>query len=266
MEMGILTGGALRSMVGVRRAAVYNPGFPVMTREENQDNRLAFLGAIAGGLAHEIKNPLSTMALNVQLLLEDLDEPRNEKDRRARRKLEVLSREVKRLEGILDDFLRFAGEHKLEKEPVRLAEVVQELLDFLAPRLVAAGVSARVSFSEDLPVLSLDRNAMKQVFLNLFLNAIQAMPHGGELLVRTAREAGEALLEVTDTGEGIPPEMLERIWQVYWSRRRTGTGMGLPITRRYVEDHGGTISVLSELGKGTRFTIRLPVPEGGEGG
>jgi signal transduction histidine kinase len=248
-------------MVGAEGKCPYNAGFPTMTREECQDNRLAFLGAIAGGLAHEIKNPLSTMSLNVQLLLEDLRDAEGERDRRARRKLEVLSREVKRLEGILDDFLRFAGEHRLEKTPVRVPELVQEVLDFLAPRLVAVNVAARVSFTGDLPPLALDQSAMKQVFLNLFLNAIQAMPQGGELLVRTSRDGGEAVVEVTDTGEGIPPEMLERIWQVYWSRRRTGTGMGLPITRRYVEDHGGAISVLSELGKGTRFTIRLPIPE-----
>ncbi len=229
-----------------------------MNAEEKQGNRLAFLGALAGGLAHEIKNPLSTIGMNLQLLMEDWKDAETDRERRTLRKLEVVSREVKRLQTILDDFLRFAGEHRLDRRPCRLEELVREVLDFLAPRLIAANVEPRTAFAESLPELLLDRNTMKQVFLNLFLNAIQAMPSGGELMVRIAREGEEVVADVTDTGEGIPADLLEKVWQVYYSRRRTGTGMGLPIARRYVEDHGGSITVWSEQGRGTRFSIRLP--------
>ncbi|MHC4860294.1 MAG: sensor histidine kinase, partial [Planctomycetota bacterium] len=228
-----------------------------MTPEERQDNRLAFLGRLAGGLAHEIKNPLSTIGMNLQLLREDWEDPETERERRTIRKLDVLTREVKRLETILDDFLRFAGEHKLLKLPSRLNEIVEEVLEFLGPKLKEGRIEVRTVFA-GLPEIEIDRDAMKQVFINLLLNAIQAMPEGGELMVRTALTDGRAVLEVTDTGEGIPEELREKVWQVYYSRRRTGTGMGLPTARRIVEDHGGSISLVSEGGKGTRFTIRLP--------
>ncbi len=231
-----------------------------MTESEKQDKRLAFLGQLAGGLAHEIKNPLSTIGLNLQLLQEDWANPQTERERRTKRKLEILAKEVKRLQTILEDFLRFAGGHKLDKKPVQIVELIDEVLEFVTPQLVEGKVDSRTMYEEGVPVLPLDRNAMKQVFLNLFLNAIQAMPVGGELMVRCGRAGDEVVVEVTDTGEGMPPEVLERIWVPYYSRRRSGTGMGLPTVRRLVEEHDGTISVWSEKGKGTRFTLRFPVP------
>jgi signal transduction histidine kinase len=230
-----------------------------MTPDEKQDNRLAFLGRLAGGLAHEIKNPLSTIGMNLQLLREDWEDPETERERRTLRKLDVLTSEVKRLQSILDDFLRYAGLQKLSKEPARLNEIVEEVLEFLGPKLQEARIEVRTVFAA-LPEIELDRNAMKQVFMNLFLNAMQAMPDGGELMVRTSLDGRNgAAVELTDTGEGIPPELREQVWHVYYSRRRTGTGMGLPTAKRIVEEHDGEISLVSEGGKGTRFTIRLPV-------
>jgi signal transduction histidine kinase len=230
-----------------------------MTPDEKQGNRLAFLGALAGGLAHEIKNPLSTIGMNLQLLQEDWRNPETERERRTVRKLDVLAKEVKRLEEILDDFLRFAGEHLLERFPCQLNEVLEEVLEFLGPKLLEAEIEVRSMLAEELPLISVDRNVMKQVFLNLIVNAIQAMDGGGELMVRSAAAGDAVVVEVTDTGEGIPPDLIDKIWRVYFSRRRTGTGMGLPTARRFVEEHDGTISVFSEVGKGTRFTIRLPM-------
>jgi signal transduction histidine kinase len=232
-----------------------------MTADEKQGKRLAFLGALAGGLAHEIKNPLSTISMNLQLLNEDWQNPETERERRTVRKLGILAREVKRLEHILDDFLRFAGGQRLTREPAQISEVLEEVLEFLGPKFLEAGVELRAMLSPDLPLTSIDRNAMKQVLMNLLVNATQAMPEGGELMVRTRQDGDEVVVEVTDTGEGIPEELMEKIWQIYYSRRRTGTGMGLPTARRIVEELDGSISVVSEQGKGTRFTIRLPVEE-----
>lgn len=234
-----------------------------MTEQDKDDLRLAFLGQLAGGLAHEIRNPLSTIAMNLQLLREEWDEPESDRERRTVRKLDVLSREVKRLETILDDFLRYAGRNKLSKLPTRLNDVVEEVLVFLGPKFAEANVELRFFVGERLPKILLDRDAVKQVLMNLILNAIQAMPDGGELMVRTALDAaGRVVLEVTDTGEGVPEELREQIWQVYYSRRKTGTGMGLPTARRIIEEHDGDISMVSEAGKGTRFTIRMPVYAG----
>jgi signal transduction histidine kinase len=119
-------------------------------------------------------------------------------------------------------------------------------------------VELRSVLEPGLPSVVIDRNAMKQVFINLLMNGMQAMPDGGELMVYAYSDEGSVVIEVTDTGEGIPEELIEKIWQIYYSRRRTGTGLGLPTARRIVEELDGTITVLSEPGKGTRFTIRLP--------
>jgi signal transduction histidine kinase len=233
-----------------------------MTADEKQGNRLAFLGALAGGLAHEIRNPLSTISMNLQLLNEDWRNPETERERRTVRKLGILAREVKRLEDILDDFLRFASGQRLNREPAQITEVLEEVLEFLGPKFAQANVELRALLDKHLPLTSIDRNAMKQVFMNLLVNAVQAMPEGGELIVRSRLEGEHVLVEITDTGEGIPEELMEKIWQIYYSRRRTGTGMGLPTARRIVEELDGSISVVSEKGKGTLFTIRLPVAGG----
>ncbi len=235
-----------------------------MTADEKQGKRLAVLGALAGGLAHEIKNPLSTISMNLQLLNEDWSAPEtgkveSERERRLVRKLGILAKEVHRLEEILDDFLRFAGGQRLTRESAQVSEVLKEVLEFLGPKFVQSRVELRAMLDEDLPLVVIDRNAMKQVFINLLVNAVQAMPNGGELMVRSRLHEDDVVVEVTDTGEGIPEELMEKIWQIYYSRRRTGTGMGLPTARRIVEELDGSISVVSEKGKGTRFTLRLPV-------
>jgi signal transduction histidine kinase len=229
-----------------------------MTAEEKQGNRLAFLGALAGGLAHEIRNPLSTIAMNLQLLREDWADAETERERRTIRKLGILSKEVTRLEEILDDFLRFASGQRLTKESCRISEVLEDVLEFMGPKLLQTNVELRSVLEPGLPSVVIDRNAMKQVFINLLMNGMQAMPDGGELMVYAYSDEGSVVIEVTDTGEGIPEELIEKIWQIYYSRRRTGTGLGLPTARRIVEELDGTITVLSEPGKGTRFTIRLP--------
>ena len=229
-----------------------------MTSEEKQGRRLEFLGALAGGLAHEIKNPLSTISMNLQLMREDWSKPQTERERRTVRKLTVLSREVQRLEEILEDFLRFAGDRRLDRRPAPVNDIIEEVCEFLGPRFLEAEVELRTFLGEHLPDVCVDRDAMKQVFLNLIVNAIQAMPGGGELMICTSAEEGMVTVEITDTGEGIPASMLAEIWRVYYSRRRTGTGLGLPTARRLVEELDGTIGVVSEEGKGTRFTIRLP--------
>ncbi len=228
------------------------------TAGPNQE-RLAFLGTLAGGLAHEIKNPLSTMTITLGLLREDLESPRRDPEK-ALRRVTVLEREVIRLEEILAHFLQFAGRLRLDRRPTDLNGVVAEVLDFITPAALQRKIQLRHHLSPGLPPLLLDRDRVKQALLNLVLNALEAMHGRGELLVQTSVTAGAVRVDVTDTGPGIPPEILPRIFEAYFSSKKTGTGLGLPIARRIVEEHEGILDVFTEVGKGTRFTLFLPVP------
>lgn len=248
--------------------------------------RLAEMGAMSAGLAHEIKNPLSTIGLNAQLLAEGLAEIEMDPDSRGAltRRLDSLRREVERLRGILTDFLEFAGELRLDRRDVDLNVVVGELVDFYLPQAESAGVRVRADLAPRPLIAWIDAPLLKQAILNLMLNATQAMesaspensgPDGsavadraGELILKTAAGLDHtrrpaAVLHVIDTGPGMTPETRQRLFEPYFTTKTGGTGLGLPTTRRIVEAHGGWISVFSEPGRGTDFVVTLPVaPEG----
>lgn len=259
--------------------------------------RLAELGTLTGGLAHEIKNPLSSVNLNIQLLQEDLNELARhaarandpaaggaapisdvEKLGRIQRRFDSLARETKRLRQILEDFLRFAGRVKLELTPTDLNGIVGELVDFFAPQAQAMGVTVRAQLADGQLIAPADAALLKQALLNLIINACQAMAtaradgarHGGatDLIIRTERDtaAGQphAVIHVTDTGPGITPENQAKIFQPYFSTKKGGTGLGLPTARRIIEEHGGAITVHSELGTGTDFVVTLGRSEGND--
>lgn len=247
--------------------------------------RLAEIGAMAGGLAHEIKNPLSTIGLNADLLSEALadlphDTPPDPADlSRLRRRTEVLRREAERLADILSDFLRFAGDIRLDPTDADLNTITEELIDFYLPQAEHRSIRLRADLTtEPLPV-KLDVPRFKQAVLNLLINATHAMvpedpptPHTNpsnnnhrtpELILRTRTvnlpDRGPiAELHVIDTGPGIPPEHLDRIFKPYFTTKSGGSGLGLPTTRRIIEAHNATISVHSVPDAGTDFTIRIP--------
>lgn len=259
-------------------------------RRAQAAERLAELGTLTGGLAHEIKNPLSTINLNVQLLQEDLrdiegelpgetaESPARERIGRTRRRIDALTREIQRLKDILEDFLRFAGRVKLDLQPTDVNALIGELADFYLPQAQAAKIQIRTRLAADPPTAPADPALLKQAILNLMINATQAMEetkraseppaNGGcnELIIRTdrVRVGGqeEFHLHVIDCGPGIPDDLIGKIFQPYFSTKRGGTGLGLPTARRIVEEHGGTISVHSEVGRGTDFTIALPTQPG----
>ena len=217
------------------------------------------LGQLTGGLAHEIKNPLSTINMNLKLLAEDLVHHDNELHRRWLRRLEAVQHETQRLHAILDDFLRYAGKHELQLQNADLRCVVEDLTDFFTPQAEATHVIMRTSLGADAVPCRIDTNLIKQAVLNLMINAVDAMGDGGELIINVSSSRGKGTIEVIDTGAGIDPAELPRIFGVYYSTKSGGSGLGLPTTRRIVREHGGTIRVDSELGKGTRFTIALPL-------
>lgn len=216
------------------------------------------IAQLAGSLAHEIKNPLSTIRLNVELLAEDLSEGDSPQDRRALRKVEIVKRECLRLEELLNEFLNFAKAHKLNLEPVDINKLLKEIIDFYAPRAREANVDMIEYFANDLPTVMVDRRAFQQAILNLVLNAQQAMSEGGQLVVRTRETAGAVAIDLIDNGEGINDAIKEKMFDAFFSSKRGGSGLGLPTTRKIIEGHGGLIAMQSEIGHGTQFTILLP--------
>ena len=229
---------------------------------------------MTGGLAHEIKNPLSTIGLNAQLLAEaigEADVPTEQRDRLLRR-IDALSREIDRLRTILTDFLQFAGQVRLDPEPHDLVKVVSELCDFFHPQCEQNMIVLRTQFPNHPVPVRVDESLFKQALLNLMINATQAMsaevpgapgkqePGSGhrELMLRIDADADEARVHVIDTGPGIEPARLEEIFHPYVSHQTGGTGLGLPTARRIIEEHGGRLTAHSEPGQGSDFVIHLP--------
>lgn len=216
------------------------------------------ISALAGSIAHEIKNPLSTINLNLGLLREDLGAETTPRDRRMLKKIELVQRECRHLEELLEDFLKFARVGQLELIEASLNDAVQEFIEFYQPQAAAVGVDLSPHLAPDLPSVMLDGTLFRQVLLNLAINAQQAMPKGGLLELQTSVRGGQVQLDLIDNGSGMDSETLRRIFDPFYSTKPGGSGLGLPTVRKIVEAHGGQIAVASEAGRGTRFTITLP--------
>jgi signal transduction histidine kinase len=242
------------AVVFLRRRAVE------LERRAKDAERLAELGTLTGGLAHEIKNPLSTIQLNLQLLQEDLPAT-DEGNRRVSNRLATVRQEAGRLREILDDFLRYAGRIELEKSPADVGKLCEELVDFYMPQAQMAQVQLRFISPEKPVIANIDQRLVKQSLLNLMLNATQAMAghNGGEILLSVKQLDDFVHIQVTDTGPGISEQLKEQIFQAYYTTKKGGTGLGLPMARRIAQEHGGQLTLTSTEGKGSSFTLELPV-------
>ena len=228
--------------------------------------QLEELSRLTGELAHEIKNPLSTIKVNLKLAAEELagSEKSDHRFARALRKMAVIQKEADRLEQILDGFLRYVDRGELQLAGVNINELISDMVDFYSPQATSRSITIRQGLYSRPLVCKIDSDMLKQAILNLFINAQQAMSDGGELIIRTTKEEEKAVLEISDTGSGIEPDKLPGIFRAFYSSRPEGRGLGLPTTKKIVEAHNGTIAVNSEPGKGTSFTIKLPLAVAGD--
>ncbi|HEY3226008.1 MAG TPA: ATP-binding protein [Planctomycetota bacterium] len=214
-----------------------------------RSERLAVMGSLAAGVAHEIKNPLSAIKMTVQML-------REEKPAGEREPYDLVLREIERLDLVATELSAAARPGPPSRDPVRLDLAVGEVLDLLSRQLGHLGVSVERRFVEVPPVPG-DDNRLKRAAMNLILNGAQAMPQGGTLTVALARRGGSVRLSVADTGGGVPPDLRDRIFEPFVTGRPDGVGLGLALTKRIVEDHGGAAGFETSE-RGSTFWIDLP--------
>lgn len=218
------------------------------------------LAALAGSLAHEIKNPLSVIRMNIELLGEDFQGMDSPEARLALKRIETLQRQCERLETMLNDFLRFTRLDSLELKAGNINEQLLLVLQLFEARARKQNVEIKRYLESDIPSIKMESQTFQAALMNLVKNAFEAMPDGGQLVARTRLTRMGVALDLIDTGCGMEPETLMRMFDVFYTRKDGGTGLGLPTAKKIIEAHGGRINVQSEVGRGTQFTIEFPTP------
>ncbi len=221
-----------------------------------QIEKLALVGELASGLAHEIRNPLNAMALNIQLLGEECVKKVEEQ---STTKIKKIHKEIFHLEKILTDFLDFAKPVLLEKEATNVKEMILEMIDILKPKFDEKRINVSLEIEKNLPAVLLDRKKIKQVIFNLILNAIQATSPDGKIIIKITYSLRKIQIDVIDNGIGMSEDTKNKIFTLFYTTKEGGTGIGLPIVQKIVREHSGEIVVTSKLGEGSTFTIFLPI-------
>jgi two-component system sensor histidine kinase HydH len=225
--------------------------------EVAQRERLSTLGNMAATVAHELRNPLNSVSMGLQRLKGEFRPTQDEEQ--YSRFLELMRSEVERLNLIVEEFLSLARPMEIKPKPVRIDELLQEMAVLVESDAKSKKVQIKVVVPPDLPAARVDRNYFKQALLNLILNGMQAMPQGGGLTLEANVSRGHMVVSVTDTGNGIPEDILPLIFDPYFTTKTKGAGLGLPIARRIVEAHGGALTAESKVGQGTCFKITFPI-------
>jgi signal transduction histidine kinase len=218
--------------------------------------RLANLGRITAGVAHEVKNPLNSMRIWLENLKASLPE---ETDGLPLQAVRVLDSEIDRLDSVVKRFLDFTRPPEMHQEESSLKEILEEVVAVERPQFEKANVKLDVRLASDVPDVLIDRPLLKQALMNLLINAVEAMPEGGRLYVSLRRRGEMSEIEIQDTGRGIAPEHRQRIFQLFFTTRPGGSGIGLASTFRTIQLHNGSIEFESEVGRGTTFRIDLPL-------
>lgn len=225
-------------------------------------DRLAAMGELTAGVAHEVRNPLGIIRASVQLV----EDARGDAER-IREATGIIKQEIDRLDRVIKVLLDFGRPSEPTLRPTNVEDVVSDVVMFTRRFAGQARVELETEYASDLPLVSADADQLKQVLVNLVSNAVQAMESaGGRITVRVWDDGGFVFMSIRDTGPGIPPEDLRRVFDPFYSTRDDGTGLGLTIVHRIIDQHGGRIEVESDPGRGTTFTVALPaaIPQEGE--
>lgn len=233
---------------------------PFTSAEDDLRRQYHELAELAGSLAHEIKNPLSVIHMNVDLLSEELDESEWQGKRRAGAKVDMIREQCDRMENLLRDFLRFARLLDLDMTPGSLNDQVLVVLRLFQAQTDKLRIDVVKYLDPDLPSVMLHSDSIQAALINLVKNAVEAMNDGGELMVRTYSIPGGVALDLIDTGSGMDDTTAMKMFEPFFSTKHGGSGLGLPTARKIVEAHGGRIAVQSEVGRGTKFVLEFPTP------
>ncbi|WP_053335577.1 two-component system sensor histidine kinase NtrB [Salinispira pacifica] len=223
---------------------------------------LASLTTLAAGVAHEIKNPLGSIGIHIQLMQRTLDANESVKSDDVRSYLDIVNEEVERLNRIVMDFLFAVRPMDIHLEDHDLNALLHEIMDFMKYEVEESGIQLKEDYQVDIPHILLDEKFIKQAILNIVKNAINAMSDGGNLTLSTRCRGDEVILRIIDTGVGMSEEVMEKIFEPYFTTKDFGSGIGLTIVYKIMKEHRGDISVISQEGRGTTFTLSFPVPPG----
>lgn len=213
-------------------------------------------------LAHEIKNPMNSIIINIEVLRNALLELTSGSDspasQRAKKYLDVIEDEIRRLDKVIRGFLDFARPSQSTKVKFKLAPVIESILEFMSNELRQRGIQVLKNLADPPPSLVANSDQIKQALFNLILNAIQAMPNGGALRITLEETEAEVILSIEDSGQGIDDAVKSKIFDPYFTTKAKGSGLGLSVVKRVIRDHGGRIEVQSTIRKGSVFTLRFP--------
>jgi signal transduction histidine kinase len=227
-----------------------------------QAERLAMVGTMAAQVAHEVRNPLGSITLNLDLIQNEIvklaDSGRHSPSE-GRTLVNEIRDEVHRIQHVIEDYLQFARLPKLQRQPLDLNSFLDQKLAFLGPELERAKVKLHTRFDSALRTVNADAEQLWQATLNLIHNSRDAMPNGGELTISTRRDGGQASLRINDTGKGMTGEQVQRVFTPFFTSKQQGTGLGLVLVQQIATEHGGHVECESTNGKGSTFTIFLPL-------
>jgi signal transduction histidine kinase len=219
------------------------------------------LAELAGSLAHEIKNPLSVIHMNIELLSEDLAEIDAPGTRRSIDRVDIVREQCERMEGLLRDFLRFARLRDMDLVSGDLNDQVETVLRAYQAQADASEIDIERFLDPDLPAILMHSDSLQAALMNLVKNAMESMDTGGQLLARTYTTRQSVALDLIDTGSGVDDNTVMHMFEPFYSTKDGGSGLGLPTARKIIEAHGGRMGVQSEVGSGTKFTLEFPVPK-----